>query len=182
MAKNVLFTSLMLLLCYQNVVAQIKKNDSLYVELQKQDSMFFERSFNQCDLVYLEKKIAKDLSFYHDISGFQDREAFFTNVKKYICSGLGKKPIRRLEEGSLEVYPLYASGVLYGAIQHGVHHFYMKDSTHEEWTGTAKFTSVWVLQNGNWMLSTVLSYNHEAPKLSRLRRFKGKAKKAITSP
>ena len=144
--------------------AQVDNDSDLFKELKKQDSTFFELGFNQCDLEYLKDHIADDLRFYHDQSGFQDRNAFFENTKKYICSNSDKKPIRKVDVKSLEVFPLYSNGKLYGAIQKGNHHFYLRENAKDDlWTSTAKFTHVWVLKNEQWKLTEVLSYDHKAP-------------------
>jgi len=141
--------------------AQIEENSELFLTLKKQDSIFFERGFNQCDIDYLKKTISDDLKFYHDQSGFQDRSTFFENTKRYICSSPERKPVRKLEEGSLEVFPLHDNGVLYGAIQNGVHNFYIREANKDDvWTSTAKFTHVWILENNTWKISEVLSYDH----------------------
>jgi CubicO group peptidase (beta-lactamase class C family) len=64
----------------------------------------------------------------------------------------------------LEVFPLYNDGNLYGAIQKGIHHFYLRESGKEDiWTSTAKFTHIWVLESKTWKLSEVLSYDHHDP-------------------
>ena len=147
------------------VQGQVDKNSELFITLKKQDSIFFERGFNQCDYEYLENTIADDLKFYHDKSGFQDKELFLENTRKYLCANPDKKPIRKLEEGSLVVFPLYNNGELYGVIQKGIHNFYIREKEKEDvQTGTAKFTSVWILKNDNWILSEVLSYDHQAIK------------------
>jgi hypothetical protein len=144
--------------------AQIVENSELFNSLKQQDHIFFEKGFNQCDIEYLEDHIAEDLKFYHDQSGFQDKPDFLDNTKKYICSNLDKKPIRKLVENSLQVFPLYDNGKLYGAIQKGVHNFYIRESGKEDvWTSSAKFTHVWVLKKEKWVLSEVLSYNHQDP-------------------
>ena len=143
--------------------AQVTEDSEIFIELKKQDSIFFEKGFNQCDLIYLEKHIASDLKFYHDQSGFQDREVFFENTKKYVCGDSDKKPIRKLEDGSLVVFQLYDNGVLYGAIQKGIHHFFIREMGKEDlWTSKAKFTHVWILENNNWLMSEVLSYDHQS--------------------
>ncbi|WP_236669156.1 class A beta-lactamase-related serine hydrolase [Aquimarina mytili] len=132
--------------------------------MKKQDSIFFERGFNRCDLEYLEKIIAKDLKFYHDQSGFQNKKLFFENTRKYICPDSDKKPIRKLQEGSLKVFPLYNNGELYGAIQKGTHNFYIREKGKDDiWTSTAKFTSVWTKNKEEWILNEVLSYDHHKP-------------------
>ncbi|MDZ4071605.1 MAG: nuclear transport factor 2 family protein [Sediminibacterium sp.] len=155
---------ILLLMTASAVVAQPDKRSPLFLELKQQDSLFFERSFNQCDIAYLESRMAQDLKFYHDQSGFQDRTKFFENIQQYICTPSSKKPIRKVDVNSLEVYPLNNNGKLYGAIQMGIHHFYIREQGKEDiHTSTAKFTHVWLMQEGIWKLSEVLSYDHHEP-------------------
>jgi hypothetical protein len=145
--------------------AQVKKDTELFHQFAVLDSTFFERGFNQCDMAYLEAHVAKDLRFFHDKGGFQDRKIFLENTRKYICPATGPKPIRKVDPASLELYPLYDDGKLYGAIQHGVHLFYLREPGKEDvWTNIAKFTSVWILDNGTWKLTEVLSYDHRDPR------------------
>jgi hypothetical protein len=140
---------ILLLMTASAVVAQPDKRSPLFLELKQQDSLFFERSFNQCDIAYLESRMAQDLKFYHDQSGFQDRTKFFENIQQYICTPSSKKPIRKVDVNSLEVYPLNNNGKLYGAIQMGIHHFYIREQGKEDiHTSTAKFTHVWLMQEG----------------------------------
>ncbi len=165
MTKRVLFGALFILISSQITTAQVAATDPLFIELKLQDSIFFERGFNQCDIAYLDTVIAKDLKFFHDQGGFQNREVFFERTKKYICGDLTNKPLRKLEPGSLVVFPLYDNGKLYGSIQNGVHRFYRKEPGKEDrMTGTARFTSVWLLHNNAWKLSEVLSYDHQESK------------------
>jgi len=167
MTKNIIFTVIVCVIYFHNLNAQVNIDSPLFIELKKQDSTFFERSFNQCDLEYLEKAIHKDLIFYHDQSGIQNREKFIENTKKYICSDPNKKPIRKVEEQSLEVFPLYNNGILYGAIQRGIHNFYIREPNKEDiQTSRAKFTHLYVLENRNWLLKEVLSFDHNDPVIS----------------
>ncbi len=132
--------------------------------MKKQDSVFFERAFNLCDMDYLEKAIHKDLLFFHDQSGIQTKADFLANTKNNICSNPNMKPIRKVEENSLEVFPLYNEGKLYGVIQSGIHNFYIREKNKEDvHTSRAKFTHVWLLDNGNWQLKEVLSFDHNDP-------------------
>ena len=80
--------------------AQVDTGSDLFRELEKQDSTFFERGFNQCDMGYLDAHVAEDLKFYHDQSGFQDRAAFFENTRNNICSNSAQKPIRQVDASS----------------------------------------------------------------------------------
>ena len=155
---------ILLLLISYSAKAQVSKNSDLYRVLKIQDSTFFEHGFNQCDLDYLNNHVTDDLTFYHDKSGIQDRDAFFENTEKYICANTNLKPIRKVDASSLEVFPLHNNGNMYGAIQKGIHHFYLREKGKEDvWTNTAKFTHVWILDNEGWKISEVLSYDHQDP-------------------
>lgn len=159
-----LFLILLTILSSRVANGQVAKNSEIFLALKKQDSIFFERSFNLCDLEYLDKATHKDLVFYHDQSGIQDKKTFLENTKKYICSDSTKKPIRRVEAESLEVFPMYNNGVLYGAIQSGIHDFYIREKDKADiHTSRAKFTHLYLLDNGNWVLKEVLSFDHIDP-------------------
>lgn len=127
------------------------------------DQSFFQRSFNECDIDYLKQHISEDLRFFHDQSGRQDIHVFMENVQRNICTGTKNKPIRELIPGSLESFPLYEKGELYGAIQHGEHAFYLRNDSQRTLTSTAKFTNTWQLADGTWKLSVSLSYDHQVP-------------------
>lgn len=142
--------------------AQVSKDSELFKDLQKHDSIFFERCFNQCDMDYVIKMTHKDLVFYHDRGGIQDKAKFVENTKKNLCANSNKKPIRKVKKESLEVYPLYDNNVLYGVVQNGIHDFYMREPNKEDqYSGTAKFTHVYLLVNKEWILKEVLSFDHQ---------------------
>ena len=142
---------------------QAQEKNALFQELKHQDSVFFEQGFNRCDLDYLKNQVAEDLRFYHDQGGFQDKTKFLENTANNICGSHAQKPIRKVDSESLEVFPLYTDGKLYAAIQTGVHHFYIREKDKKDlWTSTAKFTHVWLLDKGNWILTEVLSYDHQS--------------------
>lgn len=141
--------------------------DSLHQALSQKDAEFFERGFNQCDLAYLDANVSAKLKFYHDRGGFQDKALFMQSVRQNLCSDPAHKPIRKLTAGSLRTFPLYNDNVLYGAIQHGEHEFYLREpGKADRLTGTARFTSVWLKQGDDWQLSDVLSYDHQDPLIS----------------
>ena len=105
---------------------------------------------------YLNKAIHKDLLFFHDQRGIQTKAGFLDNTKNNICANPNQKPIRKVEENSLDVFPLYNDGKLYGAIQSGIHNFYIRERNKEDiHTSRAKFTHVWLLENGKWLLKEV---------------------------
>ena len=144
--------------------AQVSKTSELFLELKKQDSVFFERAFNLCDMEYLNNAVHKDLIFFHDQSGIQTKADFLKKTRENICSNPNYKPIRKPEENSLEVFPLYNDGKLYGVVQSGTHNFYIREPGKKDVpTSKAKFIHVWLLENGNWLLKEVLSFDHHDP-------------------
>jgi CubicO group peptidase (beta-lactamase class C family) len=160
---SLLFTIIFILFS-KSSNAQVAKDSDLFIQLKKTDSLFFEEGFNKCNFEILETYIPTDFEFYHDENGTQDREQFITAFRESICSNSERKPIRKVVEESLEVYRLKNNGETYGAIQKGTHLFYIKEPNKELYlTNIAKFTSIWNLENGNWKLSRVLSYDHKEP-------------------
>lgn len=168
--KKSLFLILALFIVSAITQAQEAKTSELFLTMKKVDSMFFERGFNQCDMDYLEKAIHRDLMFYHDKGGMQDRKTFFENTKKNLCSNPNKKPIRKVIPESLEVYAMYNNGVLYGVIQNGIHEFYIREPNKKDaLTGIAKFTHLYLLVDGKWLLKEVFSFDHNPATETKIR-------------
>jgi len=136
--------------------------ETLFADLDRQ---LFEVAFNDCDLDAAAALVAEDLEFYHDQGGAtHSREAFLGNVERNICSR--EEPLRRdLLPGSMRIEPLRSGGELYGVIQFGAHTFtILHDDGSETLTGQADFANLWLLgDDGDWVLSRVLSYAHRAP-------------------
>lgn len=86
--------------------AQVTESSEPFSELEEKDSILFDQGFNECNLTATESLISEDLEFYHDVSGVQNKEDFFKATRENICSGGPQKPIRKLVEGSLNVFPL----------------------------------------------------------------------------
>ena len=144
--------------------AQVSEDSELFITLKKQDSLFFSKSFNECDIDFLKAHISDDIKFYHDQGGLQDKAIFIDNVSRFICGPSDQKPIRKLTKGSLVVFPMYRNGELYAAIQKGKHNFYLRSEGKEDiFTSSADFTHVWLLEGDKWILGDVLSYNHQGP-------------------
>lgn len=161
--KTILF---FLMVCGQ-LLAQTSEG-TLFQKLMKADSLLFHEGFNRCNFTALEDLISEDLEFYHDQGGVTTtKKDFLNNIKKNICSGLRKKPIRKLKSNTYRVFPLYSGGKLYGAIQKGEHDFFIKEPGKElVATSTASFTHLWLLREDNWILKRVLSYDHKDPTAS----------------
>ncbi|HAT66278.1 MAG TPA: nuclear transport factor 2 family protein [Flavobacteriaceae bacterium] len=143
--------------------AQVDTNSELFQTLKAKDSLLFDRAFNYCEGQYLEALTSEDFEFYHDQSGIIESKQDFLNImKEGICNPNNETKSRReLVAGTLEVFPLYNNGKLYAALQKGTHRFFEKRNGAPEQAGsTALFTHLWKLENDQWKLIRVLSYNH----------------------
>ena len=161
--KNIAIALSLILISIQ-AEAQVNDSSELFLTLKTNDSLLFNKGFNQCDTSQFEKFIAEDFEFYHDKAGITaSKEDFMKNIYNGLCSPTNQSKSRReLVEGSLEVFPLYKNGVLYGAIQKGEHKFFESYNGNPETKGSiAKFTHLWIKENDNWKIKRVLSYNHK---------------------
>ncbi|MFM1931495.1 MAG: peptidase family [Bacteroidota bacterium] len=156
------FFSLLLSGLCMMTTAQIDASSPLFSTIRVKDSLLFDVGFNTCDIQQFEALLSENFTFYHDQSGITNSKAdFISGVQNGLCK-LVYKPKRVLDRNTMEVYPLQENGVLYGAIQTGVHNFYAVEADQSEYiTSTAKFTHVWILENGDFRLSEGLSYDHE---------------------
>jgi len=161
-----IYKSIILLLFIPFIgVSQVNQDSELFLNLQEMDMLLFGEGFNHCNKQAMESSLSKDLEFFHDKGGItKGKEVFITSFIANMCDD-NKKPIRKLVPGSLTVFPLRKNGVLYGAIQKGVHEFYIKESGKEPYkTEVSKFTHLWLKEDTGWKLSRVLSYDHQALK------------------
>ncbi|WP_021778643.1 serine hydrolase [Dokdonia sp. MED134] len=144
--------------------SQVSKDSSIFLNLKKADSLIFNEGFNKCNYDALREVLHKDLEFFHDQNGTQNLEQFYNSFSKSICSNVNFKPIRRLINETLQIYPLKNEGKIYGAIQTGEHIFYIKEPNKEIYaTEQGKFIHTWVLDNGKWKVKRILSYEHSPP-------------------
>lgn len=140
---------------------QVDKSDDLFNAIKEKDSLLFDIGFNTCNIEILRDLISQEFTFYHDQSGItKSKDAFIESVQNGLCK-LPYKPIRTLNQSSTSIYPLHINDTMYGAIQNGEHSFYALEGSNQKYlTSNAKFTHVWVIENGEWKLRSVLSFNH----------------------
>jgi Domain of unknown function (DUF4440) len=140
-----------------------EEEQKVFNQLKIKDSLLFDAVFNSCYTALVKSLITPDLEFYHDKSGVSNSDTNFIRSITGLCKS-EYKPSRELEPGSLEIYLMKNNDVLYGAIQSGKHVFYETPPGKEkQLTSTARFTHLWLLENGNWKLKRVLSYFHQTP-------------------
>ena len=126
--------------------------DALFKQIQALDTQLFD-AYNHCDLNKMASMVSDDLEFYHDKTGLAvGKQVFIEAIKNNICG----KVTRELVPGTLEVYPL----ANYGAVEIGVHRFHHPGDPAN--IGEAKFIHIWHNTDGKWVITRVISYDHEA--------------------
>jgi CubicO group peptidase (beta-lactamase class C family) len=180
MRQFIIIFSSILLLQATNSNGQVSEESELFKSLYKSDSLLFNEGFNNCDLQLVNSIVAKDFEFYHDNNGIQNKAEFLKTFKESLCSSPNRKPIRKLVEGSMAVFPLYKGGKLYGAIQNARHEFFIKEPEKELYkTNIALFTHLWLLEGKAWKLKRSLSYNHQNPKQDYGQKFEANFERAL---
>lgn len=119
-------------------------------EITRMDSLLFEVGFNQCNLEVWEPILAKDFEFYDDRSGLNTSRQVEIGSFKDKCSKsftVTRQPVE------IHIYPLQN----YGAVQTGVHHFFIDGKPVEK----ARFTHIWKYQDNQWQVSRIISYDHQ---------------------
>ena len=148
----------------QPISAQLDPSDELFAALKTLDSIIFEIGYNQVDTSAISPLLMDNVEMYHDQAGMiTDKKVFLMAMQS--LGALDYRAKRALVPGSLQVFPLYDRGELYGAIQRGEHEFF---AIHQEdeppvLTSTAKFTTLWILEDGIWKMKRVLSFDHQSP-------------------
>jgi hypothetical protein len=168
MKKTHNIIAFILLLAAYSVVAQVDKKSPLYKTIISHDSLLFHIGFNTCDISKFENLLSEKFEFYHDKGGISDKDTFLDNLRNGLCGNPSNYQARReLLTESTEIYALYNKGTLYGAIQEGKHQFFEKQlGNPEKFGSSAKFTHVWLLENGDWKLTKSLSFEHQEKQLS----------------
>ncbi len=157
--------SLILLISIVSMGAAASPQSSqLKQQILELDQVVFGKGYNECNVEALASVTSDSFEFYHDEHGITNsKQDFIQGIKNGLCT-LDYKPRRELIDGTTEVYPLKKQGILYGAIQRGEHRFYAKYPDKKEvMTSIAKFTTLWILEDGQWKMSRVLSFNHHKP-------------------
>ena len=138
-------------------------HQEVFDELKRNDSLLFELGFNQCDTNQVRILTSDNFEFYHDQAGITNSKELFIQSISGLCN-MTYRPTRELDEKSLEVHILRNNGKIYGAIQNGKHRFYGEEANRAKYlTSTADFTHLWIIEEGNWKLKRVFSYNHREP-------------------
>ncbi len=159
MANKMIFTLFFLLLLSPRISAQQLTQKELTQKILQLDSLLFQVGFNQCNISQFENLLSENLNFYHDKDGISNKTKFLSDLKNGICNNSEKRNVqRKLVADKTEIFPLYKNGIFYGALHNGEHLFSEKRETVP---GIAKFSNLWLLENGQWKLTESFSYDHQ---------------------
>ncbi len=166
---NKLLALILFLVWGESASAQAGRDSDLYETILSLDSLLFDIGFNTCDVSRFEDLLGDDFEFFHDKDGISSKPGFIKSLRNGLCASPETYQSRReLVRENTEIYPLYRQDILYGAIQKGIHRFYEKISGEEEsQAGSARFVSVWLLDNSGWKLYRCLSFDHHSADIQR---------------
>lgn len=163
MTKKIIISSILFIFFGTKSPAQVEKKSELYKVILSKDSLLFNVGFNTCDIKQFDNLLSEKFEFFHDKDSISYKKDFLYKLRNGLCKSPTTYQSRReLIIESTEIYPLYKNKVLYGSIQTGNHKFFETVSGKKEsFASCAKFTHVWLLENGIWKLTKSLSYDHQ---------------------
>jgi hypothetical protein len=132
----------------------------------QKDSLFWV-AYNKCDVTGMGSVLTDDVEFYHDKGGPSiSRDTLMGVMKKNLCGNDNFRLRRAAVKNSVNVFVMRGNDKVYAAIISGEHVFFVKEKDKKEYLdGRARFTQLWVLKDGQWKMSRILSFDHhEAPK------------------
>jgi hypothetical protein len=128
--------------------------------IRQKDSIFW-KAYNTCDLNGMNALIAGDIEFYHDKGGSYFGPALAESIRKNLCGNENFRLRREEVAGSVELYTLKKNDSVYGVIMSGQHVFYVNEKGKKEFLdGLARFTHLWLLENGQWKMKRIFSFDH----------------------
>lgn len=157
---------ILFILCLLSVYMQtISAQDSHLIDgVRKADSLLW-AALGRCDIGEMKKYYSSDVEFYHDkngiISGADVLAAYFMNGP---CSNADSlTPRSFIAPESYKIYLMQEKGETYGAVVTGGHLLYAGEKgIKERPVGSAKFTSLWLLDGGAWKVKRILTYDYQA--------------------
>ena len=160
MTKHYFICLFALLLAYSDIHAQTTEKEVIQTIFTK-DSLFW-AGYNDCNIAQCRPLIADNVEFYHDKGGILNGvEALCEALQKNLCNNPVYHLRREAIDSTVKVFPLSSANVFYGAIISGEHLFYVTDKGQKEYLdGHANFMQLWILKDGVWKMTRILSYNH----------------------
>jgi hypothetical protein len=156
------FNFLIGIFCLLQPVTAQTDSQKLTAIILERDSLFW-KGYNTCDTALCGKFLYDDVTFYHDKGGpTLGRENLLASLQNNLCGNIATYRLRREAiKKIIKVFPMLKNGAVYGAIFSGEHFFFVsQNGQKEKLDGRARFTHLWLLQNGIWKMSYILSYDH----------------------
>ncbi|QDH70300.1 nuclear transport factor 2 family protein [Marilutibacter alkalisoli] len=139
--------------------ADAAQSDSLAQRVNALDAELF-AAFNACEVDRQMAMLEEDIEFYHDKGGLTRGRSGMERMTRERCASRQVQLRREIVEGSLKVYPVRD----YGAIQEGMHRFYLTEQGgQEQLIEIARFVHVWEQGDTGWKIVRALSYDHRTP-------------------
>lgn len=139
----------------QDAVAELRQT------IRSRDAAFW-TAYNACDVDSMATFFTDDVEFYHDKGGPTVGLANLVSSFHKFCESQKVTRIRR--EGvkdTVQIFPMKNGDTLYGAVISGQHNFYLYETgKNERLDGLARFTHLWLLRDGIWKMSRILSFDH----------------------
>jgi ketosteroid isomerase-like protein len=142
-------------------VAAAENAPDVSAAVLQRDAAFW-KAYNACDVPAMAEFFTEDVEFYHDRGGATlGHPAFVAALREGLCGNPDSRLRREAVDGTVHVFPLKKNDVVYGAILSGEHVFYVRQKDKPEFLdGRAKFTHLWMLKDGVWRMSRILSFDH----------------------
>lgn len=139
------------------------RDPDLAATIADRDIVLFQLMFDRCEPQILADMISEDLEFYHDVGGLMaTRETFVADYARNCEARQAPDAFRSRRErvaDSFQVHPI--PGV--GAVAEGTHRFYeRRGDGPERLVGSARFSMLWRLEDGQWRIARVFSIDHKA--------------------
>jgi hypothetical protein len=163
---SILTAALVCCIVYTPAAAQSNQHSdvaALQATILHRDSLFW-HAYNTCNADSMTLFVVDDLEFYHDKGGpTLGLQKFGETTRTGLCGNTANWQLRReAVPGTVKFFPMYNSGMLYGAILQGEHVFYVHEAGKKEYLdGHARFSHLWLNKDGAWKMARVLSYDHK---------------------
>lgn len=135
--------------------------DELRQTVGSRDAAFW-TAYNACHVEAMGAFFTDNVEFYHDKGGPTLGLADLVASFHKFCESQKVTRIRReAVRDTVRIFPMKNGGSIYGAVISGQHYFYLHESgKSERLDGLAHFTHLWLLKDGVWKMSRVLSFDH----------------------
>jgi len=122
----------------------------------------FWTSYNMCDVGLMSEFFTDDVEFYHDRGGATlGKAALVEALRTKLCGNPDSRLRREEVAGTVELFPLWKDDRFYGAVLSGEHTFdIVAKGKPPQRDGRARFVHLWLVRDGVWRMSRVLSYDH----------------------